>query len=94
MLEQLPLPMSELRRILDSCMVLLGWKWAGIVWAYALLWTLMNDRVKLFADLIFDSSKPTPLSRRSMARPSEVDALAYDLYQRVHVERQQDQDLA
>ena len=25
----------------------LGWRWAGLVWAYAVLWFLFNDRVKL-----------------------------------------------
>ena len=27
----------------------LGWAWAGLVWAYALLWFLVEDRVKLAA---------------------------------------------
>ena len=27
----------------------LGWGWAGFVWAYALVWFLFNDRVKLLA---------------------------------------------
>jgi H+-transporting ATPase len=32
----------------------LGWAWAGIVWAYALAWFFVNDRVKLLAYRIFD----------------------------------------
>jgi len=40
----------------------LGWGWAGFVWGYALLWFLVNDRVKLLAYQIFDpveaKSKP------------------------------------
>jgi H+-transporting ATPase len=32
----------------------LGWKWAGFVWGYALLWFLVNDRIKLLAYRIFD----------------------------------------
>jgi H+-transporting ATPase len=32
----------------------LGWAWAGIVWAYALAWFFINDRVKLIAYRIFD----------------------------------------
>ncbi len=36
----------------------LGWKWAGFVWAYALVWALINDRVKLLAYRILDPSKP------------------------------------
>ena len=35
----------------------LGWGWAGFVWGYALLWFLVNDRVKLLAYRIFDSVK-------------------------------------
>ena len=27
----------------------LGWKWAAFVWAYALIWFLVNDRFKLLA---------------------------------------------
>ncbi|BBY65834.1 plasma-membrane proton-efflux P-type ATPase [Mycolicibacterium helvum] len=32
----------------------LGWKWAGFVWGYALLWFLISDRVKLLAYRILD----------------------------------------
>jgi H+-transporting ATPase len=32
----------------------IGWRWAGFVWAYALAWFLVNDRVKLAAYKIFD----------------------------------------
>ena len=35
----------------------LGWKWAGFVWAYALVWALINDRIKLLAYKIFDPAK-------------------------------------
>ena len=35
----------------------LGWGWAGFVWGYALLWFLVNDRVKLLAYRIFDPAK-------------------------------------
>jgi len=35
----------------------LGWKWAGLVWAYALIWALINDRIKLLAYKIFDPVK-------------------------------------
>jgi H+-transporting ATPase len=38
----------------------LGWKWAGFVWVYALLWALVNDRVKLLAYKIFDPVKAGP----------------------------------
>ena len=35
----------------------LGWGWAGFVWAYALVWFLASDRVKLLAYRIFDPVK-------------------------------------
>jgi H+-transporting ATPase len=31
----------------------LGWGWAGLVWAYALFWFLVEDRAKLAAYQIF-----------------------------------------
>jgi H+-transporting ATPase len=38
----------------------LGWGWAGFVWGYAVLWFLVNDRVKLLAYRIFDPIKKVP----------------------------------
>lgn len=35
----------------------LGWGWAGFVWGYALIWFLVNDRIKLLAYKIFDPIK-------------------------------------
>ncbi len=35
----------------------LGWGWAGFVWGYALVWFLLNDRLKLLAYRIFDPVK-------------------------------------
>ncbi|KDE98311.1 metal ABC transporter ATPase [Mycolicibacterium aromaticivorans JS19b1 = JCM 16368] len=35
----------------------LGWGWAAVVWAYALVWFLISDRVKLVAYRILDSAK-------------------------------------
>jgi H+-transporting ATPase len=36
----------------------LGWKWAGFVWGYAIVWFLVNDQVKWLAYRIFDPVKP------------------------------------
>lgn len=36
----------------------LGWRWAGFVWGYALVWFLINDRIKLLAYRIFEPVKP------------------------------------
>jgi H+-transporting ATPase len=43
----------------------LGWGWAAFVWGYALVWFLINDRVKLLAYRIFDHTKAgaTPEAR-------------------------------
>ena len=41
----------------------LGWKWAMFVWGYALVWFLVNDRVKQLAYRIFDLTT-TPLLAR------------------------------
>ena len=38
----------------------LGWGWAGFVWGYALLWFLVNDRVKLLTYWILDRKKTIP----------------------------------
>ena len=35
----------------------LGWGWALFVWGYALVWFLLNDRVKLLAYRVFDPVK-------------------------------------
>ena len=56
----------------------LGWGWALFVWGYALLWFLVNDRVKLIAywalDWIAAKSPPnarsaTPLETRAAPKP-------------------------
>jgi H+-transporting ATPase len=35
----------------------IGWRYALFVWVYALVWFLVNDRIKLLAYRVFDSSK-------------------------------------
>ena len=43
----------------------LGWGWALLVWGYALVWSLVNDRAKLFAYAIIDKHQvktPTELT--------------------------------
>lgn len=40
----------------------LGWGWAGFVWGYALVWFLVNDRLKLLAYRILD---PSPAEKPS-----------------------------
>lgn len=38
----------------------LGWGWAGLVWGYAFVWFLINDRIKLLAYTIFDRPQTRP----------------------------------
>jgi H+-transporting ATPase len=55
----------------------LGWGWAGFVWGYALLWFLLNDRVKLLAYRIFDPVKSKPESDLT----PQIAQRAYQLYE-------------
>jgi H+-transporting ATPase len=56
----------------------LGWSWALFVWGYALVWFLLNDRVKLLAYRIFDPIKAeTPSDTRT-----QIAREAYGLYER------------
>jgi H+-transporting ATPase len=43
----------------------LGWGWAAFVWGYALVWFLVNDRVKLLAYRIFDPTQAPLLVKKS-----------------------------
>ncbi|MEY8016265.1 plasma-membrane proton-efflux P-type ATPase [Mycobacterium sp. HUMS_12744610] len=40
---------ATLISVYGVAMTPLGWRWAGLVWAYALVWFLFNDRLKLAA---------------------------------------------
>ncbi len=55
----------------------LGWGWAGFVWGYALLWFLLNDRVKLLAYRIFDPVNAKPQSDLT----PKIAQRAYQLYE-------------
>jgi hypothetical protein len=71
----------------------LGWGWAGFVWGYALLWALVNDRVKLLAYRILDPAKPVTLAKKLLDLTPQIAAWAYELYdQRLHGESLADQD--
>ncbi len=47
----------------------IGWKWALFVWGYAIVWFLINDRVKLVALRIFEQRESTLARMRPTARP-------------------------
>jgi H+-transporting ATPase len=55
----------------------LGWGWALFVWGYALVWFVVNDRVKLIAYRFFDPAKVETASKnrplpRSVIAAAEV----------------------
>ena len=53
-----------------------GWKLAGIVWAYALVWALVTDRVKLLGYRILDPTKAPLLVKEAIARHYASDSRA------------------
>jgi len=55
----------------------LGWGWAMFVWGYALVWFLVNDRVKLLAYRIIDPAKPG----KPIDLNPQIARLAYELYE-------------
>ena len=50
--------LATLIAVYGFLMTPLGWKWAGFVWGYAIVWFLVNDQVKWLAYRIFDPLKP------------------------------------
>ncbi len=49
--------LATLIAVYGFLMTPLGWEWAGFVWGYALVWFLINDRIKLLAYKILDRKK-------------------------------------
>jgi hypothetical protein len=60
----------------------LGWGWAGFVWGYALLWFLVNDRIKLLAYRIFDPIKAAAKVKTPSDLTPQITKRAYELYER------------
>ena len=59
----------------------LGWGWAVFVWGYALLWFLVNDRVKLLAYRILDPTQAPLLARKPLDLIPQTAQRAYQLYE-------------
>jgi H+-transporting ATPase len=59
----------------------LGWGWALPVWGYALVWFLVNDRVKLLAYRIFDPTKASLLAKKPLDLTPQIVTRAYELYE-------------
>jgi len=71
----------------------LGWGWAGFVWAYALAWALVNDRVKLLAYRVLDPTKAPLLMKKPLDLTPQIATRAYELYeQRGRRDGQADRD--
>jgi H+-transporting ATPase len=66
--------LATLAAVYGWFMVPISWKWAALIWGYALVWFLVNDRVKLGAYRIFDPQQVV-LSKREVApllQPQEL----------------------
>jgi H+-transporting ATPase len=59
----------------------LGWGWAGFVWAYALIWALLSDQVKLLAYRIFDPTKAPLLAKKPLGLTPQIVKRGYELYE-------------
>jgi len=59
----------------------LGWGWALFVWGYALVWFLVNDRVKLFAYRVFDPTAAPLLAKKPLDLTPQITKRAYELYE-------------
>ena len=55
--------LATLAAVYGLFMPAIGWQWALVVWVYALIWFVINDRVKLAAYTIFDHSPSTWLEK-------------------------------
>jgi H+-transporting ATPase len=67
---------ATLIAVYGAFMTPLGWGWAAFVWAYALVWFLINDRIKLLAYRIFDPSNATSIVNKPVAPMPPVAAAA------------------
>jgi H+-transporting ATPase len=53
----------------------LGWERAGLVWAYALAWFLVNDLAKQLAYRVFDPKQPGLLAAQGLTPPRAAEGL-------------------
>jgi H+-transporting ATPase len=56
----------------------LGWKFAGLVWGYAILWALFTDRIKLLAYRVLDHVKADEAKPEDKADVAKPEAKADD----------------
>jgi len=60
----------------------LGWGWAAFVWGYALLWFLLNDRVKLLAYRVLDRERRSPSATAPLDLAPQIAKRAYERFER------------
>lgn len=60
----------------------LGWHLALLVWAYAIVWFLVTDRVKLLAYRVLDPNGAPLLVKKSLSPAADTSKLAYEIYQK------------
>ena len=76
----------------------LGWRYAGIVWGYALVWFLLNDRLKLLTYWVLDRSKSQAKTNvKAVDGKNEVDTAAKAqpaAGAKTHAETRTDRDVA
>ena len=56
-----------------------GWKWAAFAGTYALVWGLINNRVRPCAYRIFDPAQPALLTEKPVNPNAEIAALTNEL---------------
>jgi H+-transporting ATPase len=59
----------------------ISWGWAAFVWGYALVWFLVNDRVKLLAYRVFDPTAAPLLAKKPADMTPQIAKRAYELYE-------------
>jgi H+-transporting ATPase len=64
--------LATLIAVFGLFMAPIGWGWAMFVWGYALVWFLINDRVKLLAYRILDPVKIRSLPKKPFAAQPAV----------------------
>ena len=57
-------------------MLAISWQLAALVWGYALIWFLVNDRVKLLAYRILDRDAKPVIDQRNSAGKTGLPAAA------------------
>ncbi len=63
---------ATLTAVYGVFMTPIGWGWALFVWGYALVWFLVNDRVKLLAYRVFDPTAEPLLIKKSFNVTAQI----------------------